>query len=48
MDTNESLISLDLRENAGFIEPYSKEIYDKLMRNIQLFKESKNYEEESV
>lgn len=43
LDTNESLISLDLRENPGFVEPYSKEIFDKLVRNIQLFKESKNY-----
>jgi len=39
LDTNESLISLDLRENPGFVEPYSKDIFDKLVRNIKIFKE---------
>ena len=34
LDTNESLISLDLRDNPGFVEPYSKDIFDKLVRNI--------------
>ena len=41
LDTNESLISLDLRDNPGFNLPLSKEIFDKLVRNIRLFKESK-------
>ncbi|CAD8066140.1 unnamed protein product [Paramecium primaurelia] len=46
LDTNESLISLDLRENPGFVEPYSKDIFDKLVRNIKIFKEQKNYYED--
>jgi centrosomal protein CEP78 len=41
LDSNESLISLDLRDNPGFILPYSKEIFDKLVRNIRLFKEGR-------
>lgn len=41
LDTNESLISLDLRDNPGFTLPLSKDIFDKLVRNIKLFKESK-------
>jgi hypothetical protein len=41
LDTNESLISLDLRENPGFDLPLSKEIFDKLVRNIKLFKQGR-------
>ena len=41
LDTNESLISLDLRDNPGFNLPLSKEIFDKLVRNIKLFKKSR-------
>ena len=40
LSTNESLISLDLRDNPGFNLPISKEIFDKLVRNIRFFKES--------
>lgn len=40
LDTNYSLISLDLRDNPGFNLPMSKEIFDKLVRNIQHFKDS--------
>lgn len=34
---------MDLRDNPGFVEPYSKDIFDKLVRNIRLFKETKKY-----
>lgn len=39
LDTNESLISLDLRDNPGFVQPHSREIFEKLVRNIQIFKD---------
>ena len=39
LNTNESLISLDLRDNPGFNLPISKEIFDKLVRNIRFFKD---------
>jgi hypothetical protein len=45
LDTNESLISLDLRENPGFNLPLSKEIFDKLVRNIKYFKETRMKEQ---
>lgn len=45
LETNESLISLDLRDNPGFTLPFSKNIFDKLVRNIRLFKEGKMNEE---
>ena len=47
LDTNESLISLDLRDNPGFTLPLSKDIFDKLVRNIRFFKEAKLNDEDN-
>ena len=41
LDSNESLISLDLRENPGFDGNYSQVIFSKLLRNIKNFKKKR-------
>lgn len=44
MRRNDTLISLDLRDNPGFDQDSSRFIFKKLVRNIQKFKEYKeNY-----